>query len=492
MGSIPRLLPAKHSNRNIVEQLTETIASAEALYASVAFWTIGTAYLPGLAELLSAPGSFFCVDLRGKTKVNSLMEFYQAGAKLLYLFIRKVTNSSDLAFNRHLLHTKMLLFDLPYGQAELWIGSHNFTKYALAGGNREASLVLTLSQDSKLYTQAKDYLLAIRSECYQFDPTLLDQYKQLQGEENEDIDLECYVLGLFWNSKRHHHGQASLSDQTALLLSRSTVVGSRLDKLYFSKNPLLVWAYDLATGDVSYWNARVQNAGRIDETKSSSDIQYGHPLLAILEGGTLPYLAPKKQDLSQPLLRNFKNTASIWLYENVTNSLILTPPPSPLTKADWIRDELATTELRDAIGRAADTPETSSDNKPVFRNLVDGEANSALNAQGWLQGLEEEAIRRHRHRSRARLSGIIRQPIVMKPVFDVPKPVETHDPLRQLHQSLTKTDRAAIRQHYELPLRIKYFGELTMQSSFEFSGTALPDIEMANVIIKYHLLIRQE
>ena len=491
MGSIPRLLPACHSNRNIVEQLTETIASAEALYASVAFWTIGTAYLPGLAKLLAAPGSFCCVDLRGRTKANSLMEFYRAGARQLYLFIRKVTNSSDLAYNRHLLHTKMLLFDLPYGQAELWVGSHNFTKYALAGGNREASLVLTLTQDSKLYTQAKDYLLAIRSECYRFDPALLDQYKQLQGEDNEEVDLECYVLGLFWNSKRHQRTRSSLSNQTALLLSKSPEVGSRLDKLYASENPLLVWAYDLATGGVSYWNARVQNAGRIDKVSSSSNVRYGHPLLAILEGGTLPYLAPKERELDQPLLKNFKHSASIWLYENVTDSLILTPPPSPLTKADWVRDEAATTELRDDMARVADAPDAPVNKERLFLNLLDGRTDSALNTEGWLQSLEDEAIRRH-SRSVTRLSKNVRQPIVMKPVFTVPEPIETQDPLLELQTNLTKADRTYLRQHYEQPLRERYYGEVAVQTSFDFSKAAPPNIKMVNVIIKYHLLIRQE
>ncbi len=38
-----------------------------------------------------------------------------------------------------LLHAKMLLFWMPDGTAELWVGSHDWTKRALLGLNVEAS-----------------------------------------------------------------------------------------------------------------------------------------------------------------------------------------------------------------------------------------------------------------------------------------------------------------------------------------------------------------
>jgi HKD family nuclease len=234
------LLPADWKNRSVVPRLNQTLEVARALYASIAFWTISPGYLSArLEQLLAKSPSFCCVDLRGGTNLNRLLAFHDARASELFLFLRKVTQSSELALNRHLLHTKLLLFDLPDGQAELWVGSHNFTAYSLGGGNREASVVLTISRRTKLYQQAKAYLLALRQECIQFDRAQLGQYKQLQGAD-DDPELECYVLPLFWDSQRHQRGLHTLADQTALLLTRDAKTGARLIRHFGLDKPLLV------------------------------------------------------------------------------------------------------------------------------------------------------------------------------------------------------------------------------------------------------------
>ena len=79
-----------------------------------------------------------------------------------------------------LLHAKMLLFWANDGTAELWVGSHNWTKRALLGLNVEASLVVRLAQSSPLFTAAADYLAHMKAIAEPFDLAKVDVYKQLQ------------------------------------------------------------------------------------------------------------------------------------------------------------------------------------------------------------------------------------------------------------------------------------------------------------------------
>ncbi len=487
----PTFLPSNWDNRNIIPRLNQTIEVAKALYASVAYWTIGTGILhPRLQQLLKHRPSFCCVDLHFPTNIDKILTLYDDGAHELFLYMRKVTNSSETRLHRHLLHTKLLLFDLSNGQAELWVGSHNFTLQALQGANREASVIIPLPQNSPLYVQAKDYLLAIRNEeyCLKFDPALIDQYKQLQGQDEADAELECFVLPLLWNSNQHPNGAANaLAEQTALLLGDNPEVSKSLDQLYARQASLLVWAYDLATGRVSYWNARVQNASRIDRVNSSSNIWFGHPLLAILEDNRLPYLAPKVQELNQPLLRNFAHAASIWLYEEVTTRLAIMPPPNPKAKAHWIIDRPGTRELQQLSDELLNHISGYTNNQSGYLRPNDRDE-LGLNTEGWLANLEEEAAKKQRARNARRLPAP-KLPVVKRPVFAVPDPETPTDPLRDLQSSLTEADRHALQMRYEKPLRARYFGDQRPSQGLILYSAALPNITLDKLVIKYRLLI---
>jgi len=63
----------------------------------------------------------------------------------------------------------MLLFWANDGAAELWVGSHNWTKRALLGLNVEASLVLRLTMSSPLFAAAADYLARMKAVAEPFD-----------------------------------------------------------------------------------------------------------------------------------------------------------------------------------------------------------------------------------------------------------------------------------------------------------------------------------
>jgi hypothetical protein len=81
----------------------------------------------------------------------------------------------------------MLLFHLRDGTAELWVGSHNWTNRAILGLNVEASLVVTLRDDSPLLAQAAAYLEQVRTISQAFEPASVDFYKQLQHTVAVDV-----------------------------------------------------------------------------------------------------------------------------------------------------------------------------------------------------------------------------------------------------------------------------------------------------------------
>jgi hypothetical protein len=120
MPNATRFFPNSWSDRSIHHQLGATIRRAEGLYGAVAYWTIGPEVLHAqLVDLLSQPDSFCCVDLHLPTDVDKLHAFHRLGARQLFVQCHEVRQRGERHLHRHLLHTKLLLFDLPLGQAEV-------------------------------------------------------------------------------------------------------------------------------------------------------------------------------------------------------------------------------------------------------------------------------------------------------------------------------------------------------------------------------------
>jgi hypothetical protein len=122
--------------------------------------------------------------------LDKLLELHQAGAAIfLHLEIPtrySVVETDNPGMPDHLLHTKMLLFDRSDGAAELWVGSHNWTGRALSGLNIEATLVVQLSREERLYQQVASFLDTVReSHCLAFDENLMEWYRWLQRNRGE-------------------------------------------------------------------------------------------------------------------------------------------------------------------------------------------------------------------------------------------------------------------------------------------------------------------
>ncbi len=190
-------------DKDIRGKLQESINKCITLRGAVAFWTVDIGYFDGLVEKLSHADSFMCVDIHEPTRIDFLKKFVESGAKNIYLFLYHVESG-----RYPLMHTKLLVFDLPDNKAEIWIGSQNFTNSALSGFNFEATTVVSTTTTSSLYKKVVDYLNFIRKCCEdiklivdsiqsRFDPKLDDFYKKLQNtydwQENRHqvLDFVC-------------------------------------------------------------------------------------------------------------------------------------------------------------------------------------------------------------------------------------------------------------------------------------------------------------
>ncbi len=251
--------------RNIKDKLKQSIKECNSLKAAVAFWNIDINYLKELADKLSRDDSFVCVDIHQPTDIDCLKEFVEKDSNI-YLFLYRVETG------RHpLLHTKLLLFDLPDGKAEIWIGSQNFTHSALTGSNLESTSIITTTKGSPLYKDVFSYLDFIKDCCEdigtkvypeiggQFNIEFLDFYKKLQQsfdfqEENKPvIDLVCEDIEDICSIAKHKH-----KDNFILIASFDENDSSK----FLVGKEILIRALD-KEGEIVCYQSEVYFAGKI-------------------------------------------------------------------------------------------------------------------------------------------------------------------------------------------------------------------------------------
>lgn len=309
------LLPTLPDKRNVVAQLDQSIKKAEAFYGAVCFWSIGPDILHNhLIKLLGQPHSFCIVDIHTPTNVDKLHDFYKKGGTNFYVFAKEIQLKTGERFlQRHLLHIKMLVFDLPGNQAEIWVGSHNFTRQALHGINREATMVFPCEQDDPLYQQARGYLGSVLA-----DPARLADYKKLQGLPEAEVEGGCYVLPLAWDSTR----MPTLAYQTVTLVGNDEEEGRQLFRYNGENVPLAIRAYDLASNSIRHFSAVVQNQGTIDaRVESSYDLAFGPRHLAVRPPRVMPYVAPLEEPLTSTQLLEYRFWATVRILDELPASL---------------------------------------------------------------------------------------------------------------------------------------------------------------------------
>jgi len=480
MPNATRFFPNSWSDRSIHHQLGATICRAQGLYAAVAYWTIGPEVLHDqLVDLLSQPDSFCCVDLHLPTDVDKLHAFHRLGARQLFVQCHEVRQRGERHLHRHLLHTKLLLFDLPLGQAEVWVGSYNFTKQALLGANREASVVLTTTQGSDLYQQVRAYLAAIRADahCHRFDPARLDDYKKLQGLPDDEPEPECLVLPVAWHSAR----MPTLARQTLLLLGQAPDERRALAQADAANTPVVLRAYDLSTGRTTHYGAVIQNQGAIDRNVPSSyDLSFGQRHLAVRPPETLPYVAPQLHPLPPAELREFGFWASLLVLDKLPAALHLLPRERGDT-AHWQRDWETTEEVRTHLEAA---PEAFNQQltltfreRPLAPDLPRAVLPD-LPAEQWLSWAMESSVR---YRRKAKLGKLA---VFGATFWDEREPVPPIA-FEELDNQFSPYNLPYLAAAYEQPLRQRYYEPASIAQQLALDGDRVPRLK--NLLEKYRL-----
>jgi len=195
------LLPPATGGMDLVNQIRNLFDGANAIRASIAFWTLSPEQLNDITgyqaeRVLKTSESFICVDLQRPTSIDHLAALVRSGVRI-YLNIRKLPRGLDplrISTSPGLLHTKILLSDKNNGKAEFWIGSHNWTVPALIGPNTELSMSLSLTNRAPLYLSAKHILDDIRDNyCQPFNLSNTNYYKKLQQAYDRDTDSKDLI-----------------------------------------------------------------------------------------------------------------------------------------------------------------------------------------------------------------------------------------------------------------------------------------------------------
>lgn len=175
------LLPT-WSPSSVKAALTAALSRSTLLQAGIGYWTIDGALLgPDLVRATQNESGFICVDLHPPTEVDALAALANQGAHV-HVYYEDIPTYTDQGRKEPpcLLHAKMLLFWSKDRTAELWVGSHNWTRRALLGLNVEASLIVRLEDSSRLFAAAAEYLSRMKAIAEPFDVAKVDFYKQLQ------------------------------------------------------------------------------------------------------------------------------------------------------------------------------------------------------------------------------------------------------------------------------------------------------------------------
>jgi hypothetical protein len=248
------LLPPVTELIDLSDRITELFSKAKTVRAAIAFWTIPPDVLEEITgnrgtSILSAPGSFLCVDIQRPTNIDALAGLVKKGAAV-YLNIRRLDNVPGRMLTSEtqaLLHTKIILVDKPENHAEFWIGSHNWTAPALFGPNTEASISLNMSSRAPLYLAAAHILTEIRDKyCRPFDIARVDYYKRLQqlferGKvlrtiielEGDDVaDLGNQIICIFGTERQDFEAVSRVGSEVFLAIYDST---SRRKYLYLGE-----------------------------------------------------------------------------------------------------------------------------------------------------------------------------------------------------------------------------------------------------------------
>lgn len=187
-----------------------------------------------------------------------------------------------------------------------------------------------------LYRQAMSYLHSILQDpdCRPFNRSLLETYKELQGQPKEQVELGPYFLPLAWSATE----MTTLANQLILLAGTDPQEHMQFKRIDSDGTQLAIRAYDLSGGPTRYFSAVIRGQGGIDlDDPGSYDIEFGERHLAVRNGTQLPFVAPLEEIHSRDTLRRFGYYVSIRILDELPSNLEFADD-MPLPEAKWQAD----------------------------------------------------------------------------------------------------------------------------------------------------------
>ncbi len=310
------LLPALN-DPNLKLTLEGLLDNCQLFRGCTAFWTIDIDFFSSkkLAEALKKDNSFLCADMQLPTSITNIQKYYEYGATEIYLHQYKLKDG-------YLLHSKILVFDSKNGtDAEIWIGSHNLTTFAITGLNLEASVSIKCKKTDKIYIDTCAYLEEIKNDfCLKFDPQLVNIYLKLQNEEDKnvgDITQTIEIVGEDMNNLQN--------EQIIQLLSGSS---REFSKYRMIGTEIYLHAYDIKTKLQHLYKCKIEQAGKLGkDNKLELNFVEKRRFAKIQTGNGMPYplLYPQIQ-ITNEILDKSQYFVNISIAYKVHNYLVCYKP----------------------------------------------------------------------------------------------------------------------------------------------------------------------
>ncbi|MCW5313117.1 hypothetical protein GTQ43_04570 [Nostoc sp. KVJ3] len=297
MNNDIELIPAVEKS-SIKRRLEDALSKCDNVKGAVAYWTIDTDFIKNLASVLQREDSYYCIDIHKPTNIDYLANFKQSGANIFLHNYDLKSNSSNYELKKenkipYLLHSKIILFEMPENNVEIWLGSHNFTQRAICGVNIESSFIIRSNKNSKIHKDVLDYLNFIKNSCIPFDINDVDFYKLLQGQHQEDTG--SWVLQL-------------IGENVANLVDEKTIQLLGIDNKDISDKlgkEIIIQALDLNNEQEYIYKAKIIQAGEINsQNPKSSGITFSARRYAVRGLDKIPYLR-SEQEIEPSFLKNF-------------------------------------------------------------------------------------------------------------------------------------------------------------------------------------------
>ncbi len=303
----------------VVTRLKNVISQARSVRGAIAYWCVEPNKVSAdLVSRLSGSG-FLCVDIHLPTQIDILHSMKVSGANVYLHLLDPNPQPGELKMKMppYLMHSKMLLFDLPEGLAELWVGSHNWTVRALTGLNIEASLRLRVRTDSSVYQSTAAFLEAVQSSCLPYDLTAKNYYKWLQ-----DLAADAEVN---WVVELTGRDSVSLAGERVTIFEQFEEEYRNLKKV---DKAILVSVLDPNTQSESLYRASILDTGHLERAGVDFEqrlyVRHTGPARPKIEGPAVPTAA---------VIGGLRYWATIALHEAMQDSYASYDLPP---KENWI------------------------------------------------------------------------------------------------------------------------------------------------------------